>query len=147
MYVLFLFLIHRGVTCVIVVGKEVIWRLVEASEDTFLFPLESWKKPGGVSCFSFSRMFLDSMSTTWLIIGLRLAVAWVQKKATFMYFITSSESYVFSSGSTSSNSFSSSYSSHAYCYITRKKKFKNRPLSPNFFQITNLPSLTAYPFQ
>ncbi|RYR18625.1 hypothetical protein Ahy_B03g063241 isoform B [Arachis hypogaea] len=76
---------------------------------------ESWKKPGAVSCFSLSFVFLDSISTTCDIIGLLLAAACVQKNATFMYLITSSSGNSPISGSTSSTNFPSSWSCHA-CY-------------------------------
>lgn len=109
---------HLGMTWVIVLGTEVIWWLVDASE-TFsldcvpLSPVEVWKKPGGVSSFSLSRMSLESISMTWLIIGLRFAFDWVQKKATLMYLRTSSWGNPSISGSTNSNILPSSYSCHA----------------------------------
>ncbi len=98
----------------IVTGKELIWLLVESADDFLvedggpLRPIESWKKPGGESSISLSRTFFESISTTWLMSGLRLAAAWVQKKATFMYLMTSSSGKSPSSGSTSSKSFPSS---------------------------------------
>lgn len=52
--------------------------------DDFVIPTKSCMMPGGVSCFSWSRDFFDSMATTWVIEGRCLAAACVQKSATFM---------------------------------------------------------------
>lgn len=113
-------LFHLGITSVIVLGTEVIRWLVDASDNFFdcmlLNPPESWKKPGGVSSFSLSRMSLESMSITWLINGLRFAFDWVQKRATLIYLRTSSWGNSCISGSTKSSNFPSSYSCHA-CLI------------------------------
>lgn len=101
----------------IVLGTEVIRWLLDASDNFFdcmlLNPPESWKKPGGVSSFSLSRMSLESMSITWLINGLRFAFDWVQKRATLIYLRTSSWGNSCISGSTKSSNFPSSYSCHA----------------------------------
>lgn len=123
------YILYLGVTSVIVTGTELIWQLVESAENFLveeaapLVPAESWKKPGAVSSFSFSRMFLESMSTTWLMSGLRFATPWVQKKATLMCLMTSSSGNSPNSGSTSSKSFPPSWSCHAYwsrqCLLNR----------------------------
>lgn len=108
---------HLGTTSVMVLGTEVIRWLLDASDNFFdcilLNPPESWKKPGGVSSFSLSRMSLESMSITWLIIGLLFAFDWVQKRATLIYLRTSSSGNSCISGSTKSSDFPSSYSCHA----------------------------------
>lgn len=80
--------------------------LVGVSDDLFLederAPI-SWEKPGANSSFSFNLVFLESMSTTWPIVGLLLADPCVQKNAILIYLMTSSSGNPFSSGSTISN--------------------------------------------
>lgn len=72
--------------------------------EDFVISTKSWMMPGGVSCFSLSLDFFDSMATTWVIEGRRLAAACVQKRATFMNLRTSTSGYCCSCRSTSSSS-------------------------------------------
>lgn len=107
-------ILYLGVSSVVAIGTKLIWWLLDSeldqlSEDGLhLASDQILKKPGRVSLFSLSLMFLESISTTWPIRGLRTAAAWVQKKATLMNFITSCSGNSPSSGSTSSISFLSS---------------------------------------
>lgn len=102
---------YLGVIWVIETGTELIWVLVGVSDDLFLDderPPVSWEKPGGNNSFSFSLVFFESMRTTWLIVGLLLAVPCVQKKAILIYLMTSSSGNPSNSGSTISKSWPSS---------------------------------------
>lgn len=109
-----LFRHHRAVTSVIVVWVELVCPIKESGYDFFWEDSPASKKsPGAVSCFSFNWISLDSISTTWVINGLLLADDCVQKRATFMYLITSFSGNSSMSWSTSSNHFRSSWRCHA----------------------------------